>query len=622
MSKWNSIPNEVLQLIFLKLYINTGDLKHCIFVNKQWFLVALPIIYNKVLMSLGKRKLIQTLLHSKYQPGQCVKKMTFLRDFGPPPDVNLISLDASTDVLCQLIRHCPKVKEIEGFFHDDSRSEEYLFTALSVLKIWRLKIIPPARNWTSLAQYNRLAHLFQDSLEHLELHQEEDNYDYLKQFTRLKSLSVQFSKHANMTQCVKFMNNVPLLEILYVWFDKESVSKNSVNDSEWNGEIMQAEPYNKMKDLNLSNFTPMNDEEIEFIIDKFRHLDLISITTNHTFWVKQASRATVLNFLNYLQKIPSYHLGFALEQFDKDTEDDNNNNIRFLKLYYQAFQHRQYHFIELHFTEEYYNNSLQISSKGQLSVTLGSCDEKNHDDMAEQVLKAIGVNLQQILVVYEPHNNGNIINRNLFHVLEYCPHVQTVTFYGGAISSDYFRSKKKFALKALTLSKTKIYQRSLVSLLRKFSGLDSLCLQDCTFPKEQTLFAPNGMLGMAEEEEDGSVTKDTDMVFEMTNATFKSLELIESASSFAKPAVINYVFVLARFKTRKVITHEHYYIVRNKGRDITHYKNKTQFFNARKTIKTDYRLFIQLNAQGIESFTFTIPGQVEFTLDLSPPSSA
>jgi hypothetical protein len=90
------------------------DLYQCLQVNKNWFKVAQLILYREISIDIGFQDeiydnlMLNTLVHSKFTPGDRVKKVTITRLKVPD---KIFAFDLYHDSLYLIMTYCPSVEE-------------------------------------------------------------------------------------------------------------------------------------------------------------------------------------------------------------------------------------------------------------------------------------------------------------------------------------------------------------------------------------------------------------------------------------------------------------------------------------------------------------------------------
>lgn len=114
-NKWDGLLNEVIDLIVQALEndVSTiGKKIQWLMVNKQWYDWYQPIKYKDVEISLKlSDRLLENILHSKFQPGRFVKSI----EFKEPQSARYTSDHPPLDTvpLHLLMACCPNVKNVK-----------------------------------------------------------------------------------------------------------------------------------------------------------------------------------------------------------------------------------------------------------------------------------------------------------------------------------------------------------------------------------------------------------------------------------------------------------------------------------------------------------------------------
>lgn len=140
-SKWDYIPNEILEKIVNKISLD-GKASICplVSVNKQWLTVSQPIIYKKIsidCLDFSKSKILHTIVHYKCQPGIWIKNLE-IRNWKTPLDSDKFNTDA--DPLYILMTHCPNVIDLKSDAYCIDWA--HFLAAHQNCGLWKLQYLP------------------------------------------------------------------------------------------------------------------------------------------------------------------------------------------------------------------------------------------------------------------------------------------------------------------------------------------------------------------------------------------------------------------------------------------------------------------------------------------------
>lgn len=332
-SKWDHLPNDILEKVLEQIHGNGRRhyLHRCLLVNKQWFKLVHPKLYEEIYIHLfkEKNKLLYTLATPIYQPGVRVKSINLLHWRTIPPSKKKNRPDRVMDLfhsngiseepLDLLITHClndRKVCEpIAGTIN-----WRHLLKALEKNgdDSWKkVESIPEYtyrdESFGGFDNYFGCAYDLRNSLTEFTLKnymnfKVNGNYDdHFKDFSKLTHLKLK----EDVVQYVYELQDLLVYFPHLVSIDVECGNTGFGSHEHYLKRTMHGSNC-KVEEMKLTDYVPFSDEEL-LTLTKFpslHHLTKLPPYSSRFNWVPSTIKvSTILEFLQSARtKLSTYHL--------------------------------------------------------------------------------------------------------------------------------------------------------------------------------------------------------------------------------------------------------------------------------------------------------------------------
>jgi hypothetical protein len=326
----NDLPNEVLYQIADQLGDKSSE-SEWMFTNKRLFKLQLSRIYKNTSLDLNiSNKKLDSILSSTFKPGQYVKSLVFTSFTAPA--TSLDELDLDVDILNTLMLHTPEVKEITFETSENMTVNDwnYFTGVLTSNQSWKLSSVPKAASNACSAYYYLCAFHMRNTLTKLNLTQGMigKNYSYLGEFKALQELVVDKNVIKSTNDLDSLLHYLPHLTELRIDCRPSNMYV-SIENSEEDLSDACGTSISYLKKVTLAHYAPSNDEELLYMMKRFRGLDglkLFQFNHKEVSWTKDVISATTLrSFFTFIQRTNEYKIEFS----------SSGNEIKFLNIFQQ-----------------------------------------------------------------------------------------------------------------------------------------------------------------------------------------------------------------------------------------------------------------------------------------------
>jgi hypothetical protein len=226
--------------------------------------------------------ILDTIVHSSYQPGRCVKQVT-IKSFGIYA-VFYGTIPVTSDPLHMLMDNCMNVEDVYLPPKIILQNWKYFSAVLTENGKWKLHSLlndekkQNEKSTTKLYARNYFAcvHFLRETISKLVLTQYiiGKNFSSLDCFKNLAVLNVRSKAVRDMDDFDEMLQYLPHLSSLTIEFSNFSTL---INNAVTSTTSTSAATYNDIRDLTSVNYTPSQAKDLTFIMSTFTGLKFMSI---------------------------------------------------------------------------------------------------------------------------------------------------------------------------------------------------------------------------------------------------------------------------------------------------------------------------------------------------------
>lgn len=328
MGHWKDLSQEII--VRIAQILNEGASEHdWVYVNKRLYTYKKSIDYKEIQIDSTdtSSKILSTIFDSPFHPGKWVKGIRFKRFTAPD---NLDSINPDMDILYQLIRHCPNVKEVH-FPVDPVDKEDrstnsmvaigvkewdYFARVLVDNDIWELGKLPdPPNKKRQLLPYYKCAFHMRDSLTKLYLTQEMagiDDFKRLSEFNQLTDLDVSKNILKNLYDSDNMLEHLPHLARLYV--EGFQTGKDDMVDIEGTeqktNKMALFYDHSNIKNLKFSHYSTWREKELLYLMKTYANLEYLDIRGALASKTTTISATVMKSFIEFTLKMQKSYINF------------------------------------------------------------------------------------------------------------------------------------------------------------------------------------------------------------------------------------------------------------------------------------------------------------------------
>lgn len=313
----DALPVEVIFKILS--HATFTDVHASMTINRKWYTMSQQQLYKEITITVEKTDpIVHTILHSHSNPGKFVFKIN-IHSLAIPANFTISALDTIDLLMIQ----CPNVTEIE--FNHELSIDEWNYFSVSLCSrhnSWQLKniIYPFPFSKSTWIYYKRCTATMTHSLQHLYIGSTAFNTENGGRdlFHSLTSLTIKPGVIQSLVECGDtILRFTPNLKEVHAIFKNQK-------DSKFQSDRQNLYP--TIRALNLTYDGTLEEEDLLFIMYKFRTLENLQLKFNGAQFIRDNLFQSVIQ---YVTALPRYKLEIY-------NNFEINNCVLLLEKYYTS----------------------------------------------------------------------------------------------------------------------------------------------------------------------------------------------------------------------------------------------------------------------------------------------